>query len=98
MRISSSTVQNVQKRDNHRCFLCRSAVDLEVHHIVPRSHFSKRDERMHEEYNLCLLCRRCHSTAHTTTSREDIINKLKVKQPHYFECYNNFPWKRYLNE
>lgn len=94
-KISQEIIDIVMKRDNYRCFLCRSSMNLEIHHIIPRSHFSKRDERKHQEYNLCVLCRRCHSTAHTILSRKEILKLIGKKNNQYKEFYTELPWRKY---
>ncbi len=54
-RISDSVRAMVRLRDGARCRRCRTAVRLEVDHIIPVSKGGKT-----EESNLQTLCRRCN--------------------------------------
>jgi hypothetical protein len=54
-RIPDPLRAEVQLRDGARCCRCRTAVNLEVDHIIPVSKGGKT-----EESNLQTLCRRCN--------------------------------------
>jgi hypothetical protein len=53
--------EQVFARDHHRCTVpgCRSARNLDVHHLVPQAHGGK-----HELWNLTLLCSGHHAALH----------------------------------
>jgi len=51
--------EDALKRDDNRCFLCRSETELDVHHIVPRKHFDDKETADALE-NLVVLCTSCH--------------------------------------
>ena len=61
-----SVARHVRTRDGHRCRLCGSRVNLEVHHLT------YRDERGHSIVGreadhldkLITLCSRCHERQH----------------------------------
>ena len=59
--IPPKTREYVMIRDNHRCQTpgCRSAMHLEVHHIVHR-----QDGGTHDPSNLSVLCSGCHARHH----------------------------------
>jgi len=51
--------EKILRRDNWRCQICGSRINLQVHHHYFRSHSGEdRDE------NLITLCYDCHSKAH----------------------------------
>lgn len=47
----------IKKRDHHKCIMCDSSKNLEVHHI----NYDKQDCN---ESNLITLCKRCHTLTH----------------------------------
>ncbi|MFT7620557.1 MAG: Holliday junction DNA helicase RuvB, partial [Planctomycetota bacterium] len=49
----------VLARDGHRCIHCHRSQDLQVHHIVYRSHGGS-----HDPSNLTSLCKPCHGLLH----------------------------------
>lgn len=56
---------------NNPCRIC-GADRTEVHHIVPRSQWSKLEREAGEHnhpHNLMALCHSCHQDHHTTTRR-----------------------------
>ena len=53
----------------HACRVCGTQHQIEVHHIVPRSKFGKRDHSVHSRENLMPLCHRHHQDHHTTPNR-----------------------------
>jgi hypothetical protein len=56
-----SVVRFIWRRDHGRCRVpgCRSALGLEIHHIIHRANGG-----MHEPWNLCLVCSSCHDAHH----------------------------------
>lgn len=50
----------VQERDGHTCRIC-GAVDVNAHHILPRSYFPQKERELN---NGVTLYRRCHCLAH----------------------------------
>ncbi len=59
--VSPAVRRRVFARDHYRCVVpgCRSARNLDVHHVVFQSHGGR-----HEERNVCLLCSAHHSACH----------------------------------
>lgn len=60
--------QEILKRDNFKCWVCKSTLDLQVHH--KQYHFSRRYKKFKDpwEYNnryLITLCVRCHQRGHS---------------------------------
>jgi 5-methylcytosine-specific restriction endonuclease McrA len=61
---------NILDRDNHRCQMCSSEDELEVHHIIPVSEGGSKNNN-----NLCTLCAECHlNTAHGGNTAEITYN------------------------
>ncbi len=62
--IPPSVVRFVWRRDGGRCQTpgCRSAIGLEIHHVVPRA-----DGGSHEPSNLRIQCSACHMALHRGT-------------------------------
>jgi 5-methylcytosine-specific restriction endonuclease McrA len=54
--ISEKLRLHILRRDNWRCQLCGSMRQLEVHHLLFRSHDGQDTEQ-----NLVALCHPCHS-------------------------------------
>lgn len=67
--MTSDEVQAIWDVAGYRCERCwvvdRVAVrdGLEIHHRLPRS----RARNLHDRWNGCLLCNRCHRHAHATS-------------------------------
>lgn len=53
--------RHVLRRDRHRCTIdgCRSAANIEVHHIIARE-----DGGTHDAWNITLACGACHDNLH----------------------------------
>ena len=82
----------VIQRDHERCFCGDVAVD--VHHIVPRSHFGKNTRhKANEEKNLICLCRKHHDQAQTKRMRTWLLRYLE-RRFHY--SYEDEPWHQAL--
>ena len=62
--ISEPLRLQILKRDSWRCQLCGSMQQLEVHHLVFRSHGGKDIDE-----NLLTLCHSCHSAVHDNLSQ-----------------------------
>ena len=54
---------NIYKRDNYKCIICNNNKKLNMHHINSWNIF--KNERC-DMNNLCLLCKNCHSSFHST--------------------------------
>ncbi|MFL6438657.1 MAG: HNH endonuclease [Terriglobales bacterium] len=59
LAISQELRLHILRRDNWRCQLCGSMRQLEVHHLLFRSHGGQDTEQ-----NLVTLCHSCHSALH----------------------------------
>jgi len=57
--------QHVLERDGWRCQRCGSLVNLQVHHINPRSRLGDDAEQ-----NLITLCGSCHRLMHSQEQQE----------------------------
>jgi hypothetical protein len=70
--------EQVFARDHHRCTVpgCRSARNLDIHHIVPQAQGGK-----HELWNLTLLCSGHHSALH------DGLLVMRGQAPYEIECH-----------
>lgn len=55
----------IYKRDMMMCQLCGSRCNLHIHHILYRSQLRNG----HFEWNLILLCERCHRIAHSDKNK-----------------------------
>lgn len=49
----------IYRRDGYACALCGDPRDLNIHHVIPRSHGGGNGH-----HNLICLCRYCHAAAH----------------------------------
>ena len=61
--IRAKTKREVLKRDQNSCVVCKSAKNLEIHHIIPVMGSTIKDQD--ETHNLALLCKECHYLAHS---------------------------------
>lgn len=85
----------VIKRDGMRCLKCRSK-GVQIHEIVPRSHFGKQSLHIcFHPKNRCLLCIGCHEKAHTNKWRTDLLKIMKAK---YGYIYEESQFRKYLSE
>lgn len=57
--MDQKVVRAIYERDWYRCRACGSGQNLQIHHILYRSHGGTDDPD-----NLVLLCRECHQAAH----------------------------------
>ena len=66
-RVGKQTVPK-ELRDQLRGESCRvcSARPVEIHHVVPRARFGRRDPSVNDPANLVPICHRCHQNHHTT--------------------------------
>jgi len=55
----AANAQQARWRDGDRCRVCRSTLDVQVHHITYRSRGGK-----HDTNNLVCLCVGCHQDVH----------------------------------
>lgn len=75
----------VIRRESSKCFLCRRTGD-DVHEIVPRSRFGRRNADLcFSMRNSVLLCRECHSESHTRAMRTRLIFGLEEKYGYSYE-------------
>ena len=58
---------------NRKCEVCGDDLELEVHHIIPRS---EEPSLTFDKENLMVLCKNCHNEIH----KEDKYNFSKLKQ------------------
>ncbi len=58
--IDRNTRKAVYRRDHYRCALCDSPKNIQIHHVIPRSHGGA----LNSEDNLITLCQHCHMLAH----------------------------------
>lgn len=73
------TRKSVIARDGGKCFLCNKK-GIQVHEIVPRSHFGKETMRLcFSEKNRVCLCPSCHSKVHTFKWRRKLLKMLMLK-------------------
>ena len=61
--VSLHTKPLVLKRDGYACILCKSALNLKCHHILP-ANFISDSAKLHDRLNLVTLCGDCHLKAH----------------------------------
>jgi hypothetical protein len=47
-----------------KCSICSGRRELDRHHIIPKRMGGTRDNEVHAESNLLVLCRRCHRNIH----------------------------------
>ena len=68
--IDKKTKQEVLKRDNFRCVLCKTIAPLESvpHHCLFRSSNKRSD--LDEAWNLVTLCIACHAEIHALGNKE----------------------------
>lgn len=63
--VSNLVRKNVYRRDGFACALCGDNRNLQIHHVVMRSHGGTD-----YEHNLITLCWRCHAVVHGTVLPE----------------------------
>lgn len=81
----------VVERDRGHCFIC-GGEGGEVHHVVARSQYGKKNAPLFEqEKNLVLLCRRCHSTIRHEFSVGSLLRKLADRYGYQYED-DYAPW------
>jgi hypothetical protein len=87
--VSPATRRFVWRRDHGRCQVpgCRSARNLDIHHIVPRAAGGG-----HDASNLTVLCSACHDALHrglisiTGRAPDLTVTRRAVAQPSKFEA------------
>ena len=58
-----------EKIQGRACRMCGSG-RVELHHLLPRSKFSRRTKHIQDHPDNCIpLCHKCHQDHHTTTKR-----------------------------
>lgn len=69
--------------DFRTCMVCWKQW-IEVHHIIYRSHFSKKDKHLQDNIsNLLFCCRSCHEKAHRNILTKEFLQwivKEKMKK------------------
>lgn len=56
--------EDVRNRDQNRCYVCHTLVNLHVHHAISYDELAKRNEPRHKRENLLTLCHDCHWKVH----------------------------------
>ncbi len=87
--VPPAVMRLVWRRDGARCTTpgCRSALGLEVHHVVPRARGGS-----HEPSNLRLQCSACHLRIHAgTLALEGERTQLVARRPNEPDAPNNAP-------
>lgn len=87
--VPPAVMRLVWRRDGGRCTTpgCRSAVGLEVHHVVPRS-----EGGSHEPSNLRIQCSACHLGIHDgTLALEGERTQLVARRPNAPNAPNHAP-------
>ena len=83
----------VAQRDGMRCLKCKSQ-GVQVHEIVPRSHFGRISLHIcFHPKNRCLLCPRCHERAHTNKRRRELLKIMHCKHDYK---YPEEQFRRYI--
>jgi 5-methylcytosine-specific restriction endonuclease McrA len=59
-------------RDNNKCILCKSEVQLELHHIISRS---ERIDLAYTKSNACTLCNDCHTKLNKYLQKGQLYSK-----------------------
>ena len=90
-----AAIQDVISRDGH-CVECHGYVGLELHHIVPRSHFGRKNKaECWTPRNMLMLCPDCHrlkdkqAGAHTHEAR---VRHIALLAERYGYDYSERPW------
>lgn len=87
------------ERDKGLCFGIESycgRVAVDVHEVVPRSHFgAKTLDKCYEPRNRVCLCRDCHVRAHTLAARRAILRRMRER---YGYDYDDSPYVGYVDE
>lgn len=80
----SGIKETIKVRDNHQCVLCKSTINLRVHHIEP---FAVNKEKQFDENNLITLCELCHKLVHNNNYKQlpnpVLTERLKAIIPSY---------------
>lgn len=72
-RAKAEASRKALQRDEYTCQFCGTRRNLEVHHLLYRSHGGKDDLD-----NLLTLCHRCHAAVHERTMRVARNGSLRV--------------------
>ena len=91
--ITDKTRNSVFIRDKEKCILCgnRSNLERTPHHAFIKSEYFGKDRD--EEWNLCTICRNCHSYIHFASNDEEV--KLGKK---YAKKCRQIAFDRYKGE
>lgn len=65
-KVSSSTYNEVFRRDNGMCQLCGTPYNLQLHHIIYRS---ENKNLIDTPSNCIMLCDKCHRKVHSNKSK-----------------------------
>lgn len=60
--VTQETYNKVMQRDNYRCRLCGTSLNLHLHHIIYRS---EDKSKINDENNLIMLCAEHHRLVHS---------------------------------
>lgn len=90
---------NVYRRDGHKCGYCRSAEDLTLDHVIPRSRGGQNTWE-----NLVTCCKKCNAKKDNRTPEEAGMKLLvKLYAPTYMQFINAMKhdkkdvWSQYLS-
>lgn len=75
--------QEVLERDHHKCQLCGSSKNVEVHHKDGKGAEYDTDDMNNDKGNLITLCHRCHLTLEAMKRERAMkpkIRKEKIRQ------------------
>jgi len=93
-----AAVEEARERDPV-CFVCAEGGSLELHHVIPRSHFGKNNkDDCWTPRNMVMLCPTCHRLkgkqggAHTHAAR---VRHLAMLAERYGYQYDDKPWSEY---
>jgi len=70
----------IYKRDNNKCVICDSKLNLNCHHISYENIYNEKDE------DLITLCNICHNNEHNK------INAMELSVNDYYKLINNYYW------
>lgn len=99
-KVRSQTLKDfeaIAAADGRLCLFCGQRPASQIHHIIPRAFFGKRNVRLQEDFrNLALLCSLCHNSDKVSNfkARAILIKRKAERNPDY--DYSVWPWREYL--
>lgn len=74
------------------CRVCRQW-PVELHHLIPRSKFSKKNKKLQDSPENCIpLCHTCHQNHHTTGHKRVKRNLLTEEELSFMRGYIHDGW------